>query len=191
MSEQSGELCWLVDASVLINLLCMPCPGKVLAALKAPVVSTPMVLGEILRVEGRGRAEPPIELALSFLSEVQLSEEELERFGGLVSASPPDALDDGEASVLAVAASRGWPCLIDERKATRLAAAQIPPVVTLSTAALLQRAAPTLTDAELLACLTSALRDARMRVPHEHYAWVVERIGVDKLPMFPSLKQRR
>ena len=122
----------------------------------------------------------------------RLTEEELERFGALVSASPPDALDDGEASVLAVAASRGWPCLIDERKATRLAAAQRPPVVTLSTVALLRRAAGlTLTEAETLVCLTDALRDARMRVAHEHYDWVVERIGAEYLGMFPSLKQRR
>ncbi|MBK7755153.1 MAG: hypothetical protein IPI35_01810 [Deltaproteobacteria bacterium] len=132
MSEQSGELCWLVDASVLINLLCMPCPEKVLAALQAPVVATPMVLGETRRVEAAATA-PRSSGPAAFLSEVRLTEEELERFGALVSASPPDALDDGEASVLAVAASRGWPCLIDERKATRLAAAQRPPVVTLST----------------------------------------------------------
>ncbi|MBK9366366.1 MAG: hypothetical protein IPN01_08580 [Deltaproteobacteria bacterium] len=118
MSEQSGELCWLVDASVLINLLCMPCPEKVLAALQAPVVATPMVLGETRRAPGRGDLVPPAERSRAFVSEVRLTEEELERFGALVSASPPDALDDGEASVLAVAASRGWPCLIDERKAT-------------------------------------------------------------------------
>jgi predicted nucleic acid-binding protein len=191
MSDLSRESCWLADASVLINLLCMPCPGKVLAALKAPVVSTPIVLRELRRLDGRGHGQPPLELARAFLAEVQLSEEELERFGALVSASPPDALDDGEASVLAVAASRGWSCLIDERKATRLAAARVPPVETLSTAALLRRAAPTLTEVEVLACLTGALRDARMRVPHEHYAWVVERIGADQLSMFPSLKQRR
>ena len=191
MSERSGELCWLVDASVLINLLCMPCPEKVLAALQAPVVATPMVLGETRRAPGRGDLAPPAERSRAFVSEVRLTEEELERFGALVSASPPDALDDGEASVLAVAASRGWSCLIDERKATRLAAARVPPVETLSTAALLRRAAPTLTEVEVLACLTGALRDARMRVPHEHYAWVVERIGADQLSMFPSLKQRR
>ena len=192
MSEQSGELCWLVDASVLINLLCMPCPEKVLAALQAPVVATPMVLGETQRAPGRGDLAPPADRARAFVSEVRLTEEELERFGALVSASPPDALDDGEASVLAVAASRGWPCLIDERKATRLAAAQCPPVVTLSTVALLRRAAGlTLTEAETLVCLTDALRDARMRVAHEHYDWVVERIGVEYLGMFPSLKQRR
>ena len=192
MSERSGELCWLVDASVLINLLCMPCPEKVLAALQAPVVATPMVLGETRRAPGRGDLAPPAERSRAFVSEVRLTEEELERFGALVSASPPDALDDGEASVLAVAASRGWPCLIDERKATRLAAAQRPPVVTLSTVALLRRAAGlTLTEAETLACLTDALRDARMRVAHEHYDWVVERIGAEYLGMFPSLKQRR
>ncbi|MBK9644543.1 MAG: hypothetical protein IPO67_05235 [Deltaproteobacteria bacterium] len=168
MSERSGELCWLVDASVLINLLCMPCPEKVLAALQAPVVATPMVLGRRAWAgERSGR-------------------------GGWGAAGLERCPSVEGASVLAVAASRGWPCLIDERKATRLAAAQRPPVVTLSTVALLRRAAGlTLTEAETLACLTDALRDARMRVAHEHYDWVVERIGAEYLGMFPSLKQRR
>jgi predicted nucleic acid-binding protein len=190
MSESSVAPCWLADTSALINLLCMPCPERVLACLHAGVAATPMVLRELRRLEGRGDAQPAVERARSVLRETTLTDDELERFAALVGAAPPDALDDGEASVLAVAASRGWPCLIDERKATRLAAALRPPVVTLSTVALLRRAAPTLTEVELIACLTAALRDARMRVPYEHHAWVVERIGVDQLPMFPSLRQR-
>ena len=45
---------------------------------------------------------------------------ELDLFLGIVGAPAADALGDGEAAAIAMAVSRGWDLVIDDRKARRI-----------------------------------------------------------------------
>lgn len=179
---------WVVDASVAINLLSMPDPGRLLGLLGAPCVIPDVAAREVRRLNypARRGSDPLVEVA-RLLSIVDLSDDELNTFGDLVGADRPDDLDDGEAAVLAVAVHRGGACMLDERKCIRIASGRVPPVTTKTTMDLLRWAAGTGVDTAQ--SILDALRFARMRIPAEHAAWVVDVIGTERAAEFPSLSR--
>lgn len=183
---------WVVDASVAINLLSMPDPARLLDLLGAPCVIPDVAAREVRRLNypPRRGADPSTEVA-RLLTIVELSADELDTFGDLVGAARPNDLDDGEAAVLAVAVHRGGACVLDERKCIRIASGRVPPITTRTTVDLLRWAAGAGLDAMSTAqSVADALRFARMRVPAEHVAWVLEVIGAERALDFPSLRRQ-
>ena len=113
-----------LDACVLINLVASGIELEELAAATRSIFCITKVVaretfslypGEagaqrtLVNVEGLIRARH-LEMAV-------LDDEEVDVFVSLAAE-----LDDGEASVIAVAAARGWPVLTDDRRASRVAA---------------------------------------------------------------------
>lgn len=183
---------WVLDASVVINLLSTPYPERIIAALGAPCAMPEIAAREVKRLEHpsrRGRV--PFEEVRGIVEVFDLEDAEWELFGELVSAPSPDDLDDGEAAVLALAAKRGGACLIDERKCTRVAGTLKPPVPCRTTVDVLRWCTrQSFSDDEIARCVEDALQFGRMRVVPEHDAWVRQIIGVERAMQFPSLRQR-
>ena len=170
---------WVLDASVVINLLATATPGLLLGTLGVPCVVPEVAVREIRRLEhpSRRAADPRREVERLLAVETR-SPEGWETFSRLTGAPRPDDLGDGESAVLALAIHGGGACLLDDRKCVRIARARVPPVPSRSTVDLLAwalaRGVPT---QEVAGAAYDALRYARMRVPAAHGAWVAGLLG--------------
>jgi predicted nucleic acid-binding protein len=191
LSEASELL--VADTSVAINLNATGCAARVMAALPYRIVIVDSVQAELEYGRQRGRNDADRTAALvaaGHLKIVQLGENALDVFGGLVVGSAAETLDDGEAATLAHAVETSGVAVIDERKALRIAAVRYPKLVTASTMDLLGH--PCVCDAlgegALADALFFALRDARMRIFPPHTEWAVKLIGAERAAQCPSLK---
>jgi predicted nucleic acid-binding protein len=182
---------WVLDASVIINLLSMSDPARIVNSLGAPCIVPDIAAREILRIEHPSRKNnDPLEEVRKIVEIVELKDAEWELFGELVGAVSPHDLDDGEAAVLALTALRGGACLLDERKCIRIARARVPPVASKTTVDVLHWCASNgFSRAEITECVVDALRYGRMRVPAEHYQWVRAVVGAEHVLEFPSMRR--
>jgi predicted nucleic acid-binding protein len=165
----SGEA--ILDASVIINLLGTKEPSVVLKALGHRSLVEQRTLREVRRHPIPGL---PVEAVLAdlksldLIEEVRMTEQEYEVY--LTYVSPPlgTRLDDGESAALAIS-PRGACVVIDERKARRRAASEIPSLVVVSTLRLVltsaHRAGWTIARARHL--VEQAIQHSRMAVPRE------------------------
>lgn len=184
----------IADASVWINLIATERAHVVLRATPVPLRITDVALAELERgrLKGRQAADEMAALLHMGLTEVvALADEDEALFLSLVSGTAADTLDDGEAATLACAHRLGVSALIDEKKATQIAARRFETLQVLSTVDLLLspevRAA---CGSDLGDALFGALTGARMRVPDHHADEVVRVVGVERARSCNSLPAR-
>ena len=172
----------VADASVWINLAATGEANRILQALPRPLAITDVALGELERGRPKGRRaadEVAALLHMGLMHIVPLATEDEPLFLSLVAGPASETLDDGEAATLACAARLGAGAVIDERKATSLAARRLADMAVCCTCDLVlgpdvRRA---LSSAELANAVFAALTDARMRVPDGHAVAVVDLVG--------------
>ena len=161
----------VLDASVIINLLGCGEPARVLSALGYPCIVETRTLREIRRHPEPGRSHETILQDLvsrELLVVVRMTDEEYENYLGYVQGPLASRLDDGESAAIALA-GRGACLILDERKARRRVATELPEVSVRSSLQLM------LTSAcrggwkleEARDCVQMAIRHARMGVPRE------------------------
>lgn len=184
----------IFDASVLINLAVTGHCLAIFDSLNSKCLVSQQVLNELGgQTKDYGSRKDVINelIDCNILSVVHLDDKEAAYFIGFVSADDADALDDGEASTLALARSRKAVAVIDEKKGTRIAAQSNPPIMTSSTVDLLywvsSNNACGLPIAEII---VKSLVQSRMRVPPEHERWILSLIPEEMVPRCTSLKQR-
>ncbi|WP_375268600.1 PIN domain-containing protein, partial [Phenylobacterium sp.] len=115
----------IADASVWINIVATGEAHRILQALPRPLAITDVALDELERgrLKGRRAAEEVAALLRrGALQVVALSAEDEPLFLSLVAGTASETLDDGEAATLACGLRLGTGVVIDERKATSLAA---------------------------------------------------------------------
>lgn len=192
LSDRPSAL--VLDASVVINILACGDTQSLLRAMGCDMVIPQQVVEEILHnpsssESGANALSSLIDLGL--MRRHGLSENYYAVFVDLVGAEPPDGLGDGEAATIATAEELGCACVIDERKATRIALGRRPDLHVLCTVDLF--CAPFVRTRfareELASLVHQALFNARMRVPHRYRTWVVDLIGRDAAESCVSLRR--
>lgn len=169
----------VLDTSVLINLHACQRGPEILASIPNSIIVSHIVAGELDHETSRRNGEKAFLGALSAsgnVTLVDLSEQELELFFELTSASP--SLDDGEAATIAIAKARGLLPVIDERKGRSRAKENlgVEPAWSLD---LLRHPGTVAALGESLSveALYLALRDGRMRIPPDSVQQVISIIG--------------
>jgi predicted nucleic acid-binding protein len=185
---------YVLDASVVINLLGSGVADRVLTALDGRRVVPDVTSGEVLRhpltSSGRGdHLEPYIRAGL--VERVELLPTALATFMRLVGAESPDDLGDGESAAIALAQELGLSIALDDTKARRIVREQFSLLQMVTTVELfaLPSVAAAL-GADLADAVFSALVNARMRVTIENEPWVLLLLG-DRASSCASLKKRR
>lgn len=185
----------IADASVWINLVATGCAGRVLQSLAWPLVITDVAFGELDRGRSKGRqaaAEVMALIRMDLAQVIPLEAADEPLYLSLVSGAASETLDDGEASTLACALRMKACALIDERKATRLAAQRFAHLDVRSTTDLLlaPEVRGAFADSELGDALFCALTGARMHVPDHHAAEVLRILGAERAAHCHSLSAR-
>ncbi len=166
---ESGGL--VLDTSVWINLLATEAMEAILGALAVPCYAPEQVVTEIRRHPATSTTFPaedhPLRQMSPRVSILSLEGEELDLFLKIVGAPAGEALGDGEAAAIAVAASRGLDLVIDDRKARRILRERFSQVPTHWTVDLLQaRSVVAALGRPLIdEYFAKALRFGRMHVP--------------------------
>ncbi|HZL00314.1 MAG TPA: PIN domain-containing protein [Caulobacteraceae bacterium] len=165
----SGGL--VLDTSVWINLLATEAIEAILGALAVPCHAPEQVVAELRRHPVSGAAFHPERHPLRAMAPavviLSLEGPELDLFLEIVGAPAVDALGDGEAAAIAVAALRGLDLVIDDRKARRILRDRFSTVRTWWTVDLLRagRVIASLGRARAEDCFEKARRFGRMHVP--------------------------
>ncbi len=172
----------VADASVWINLAATGCADRILGFYGAALEITHTALSELEggRLKGRQAADEVAALLHVGLTQVvDLDPEDEDLFLSLVAGDAAQTLDDGEAATLVHAHRVRTMALIDERKATALAAVRFPDLMIASTVDLLFDPAVRngLGEAGLGDALYGALADAKMRVAAHHVDEVIAYVG--------------
>ena len=184
----------IADASVWINLIATERAHVILRATPVPLRITDVALAELERGRSKGRQaadEMAALLHMGLTDVVALAAEDEALFVSLVSGAAAETLDDGEAATLACAHRLGVCALIDERKATQIAARRFETLEVLSTVDLLL--SPEVRNAcgeDLGDVLFGALTGARMRVPDHHAEEIVRVVGAERAMSCHSLPAR-
>ncbi|OJU40900.1 MAG: hypothetical protein BGN99_14065 [Alphaproteobacteria bacterium 65-37] len=185
----------VADASVWINLAATGGADWILKAIPCPVVITDVALSELERGRSKGRQAAHevtglISMGLTQVVALDAADEAL--FLSLVSGAASETLDDGEAATLAYAERLGACAVIDERKATNLAARRLPNLEVRATSDLLLRpeVRNTFGEAVLAEAVFAALTGARMRVPERHVEAIVGLLGDVRAALCHSLPAR-
>lgn len=113
----------VLDTSVWINLLATEALGPILAGIGVSCYAPEQVVAELKRHPVTGRALPldahPLRMD-PLIKVAVLDPKEVDLFLEIVGASASDALGDGEAAAIAVAASRNLELVVDDKKARRV-----------------------------------------------------------------------
>ena len=114
----------VLDTSVWINLLATESIESILGALSVPCYAPEQVVSEVRRHPSTGATflmeEHPLRRISPNVSILSLEGKELDLFLEIVGAPASDALGDGEAAAIAIAASRGLDLIVDDRKARQI-----------------------------------------------------------------------
>jgi predicted nucleic acid-binding protein len=162
----------VLDTSVWINLLATEAIDAILAALAVPCHAPEQVVGELRRHPVTGMTFPvddhPLCQMSPWISVLALNDTELDLFLKIVGAPASDALGDGEAAAIAIAASRGLDLVVDHRKARRILRQRFGHVRTFWTVDLLQARSVVakLGRPSVDKSFARALQFGRMHVPH-------------------------
>jgi predicted nucleic acid-binding protein len=161
----------VLDTSVWLNLMATEAMGTILDALAVPCYAPEQVVTEIRRHPGTSTTFPagsyPLRLMSPRVSILSLENDELDLFLEIVGAAAGEALGDGEAAAIAVAASRGLDLVIDDRKARRILRERFSRVRTYWTVDLFRESAVVggLGGPRVEEYFAKALRIGRMHVP--------------------------
>jgi len=183
------------DASFWINVVATKRVERLLRAISASPTITDVAFAELERGRSKGRVAVEVVASLvqaGTVNVVRCAPEDEEVFTSLIVGSATETLDDGEAATLVCAARAGFTAVIDERKATSIAAIRFPELQVLSTVDLLlgARVRAIVGQAELAGAIFDALTGARMRVPRQHLDGVVELLGPERISVCQSLPSR-
>ncbi len=185
---------FVLDSSVVINLLATGYAANILRALAVPIVVTDYVVGEIESGSPNGGPESRLLnelIANQVVRMAQLEEPALQLFFGLASGSVSESLGDGEAATLAFAYGSDSSAIIDEKKATRVAGERFDTLRLATTIDLL--AHPNVRSAlghtALADATLQALRLARMQVREHQFDWVAGLIGLENVSSCTSLRR--
>lgn len=170
MPDPAASSGLVLDTSPWINLLATEMIEPILDALMVPCHAPEQIIAETKRHPVTGEtleaAGHPLR-KMARVSVVALDRDELELFLDIVGAPAVDALGDGEAACIAVAASRGLDLVMDDRKARRIVRERFAQVRTWWTVDLLEaRSVVTaLGRQQADECSARARRFGRMHVP--------------------------
>jgi predicted nucleic acid-binding protein len=173
MPDPAQSVGLVLDASVWINLLATDAMEAILGALAVPCYAPDQVVAEVTRHPATGATFPagrhPLRLMSPLVSILSLEGRELDLFLEIVGAPSGDALGDGEAAAISVAASRGLDLIVDDRKARRILKERFSQLSIYWTVDLLR--APSVVAAlgrsHADACFARACRIGRMHVPRK------------------------
>jgi len=184
----------VVDTSTIINLIATGSVRAIVSALPNRMVVADVVLQELEagRRRGRDACDRVKELVESgLLDVVELGEDAMPLFEGLVIGPAISTLDDGEAATIAYAVAHAGTALIDERKATRISTERYPELRIACTVDILmhQNVQRQLGPDLLSDAVFKALRDGRMGVTRQHLEWILALIG-EKAALCSSLPRR-
>jgi predicted nucleic acid-binding protein len=161
----------VLDTGVWLNLMATEAMGTILDALAVPCYAPEQVETEIRRHPGTRTTflagNHPLRQMSPRVSILSLENEELDLFLEIVGAPSRDALGDGEAAAIVVAASRGLDLVIDDRKARRILRERFSQVRTYWTVDLFRASAvvTALGRTQVEEYFTKAVRIGRMHVP--------------------------
>ena len=184
----------VLDTSVLINLHACTFGERVLAAIVNDIVVSDIVAEELEHETSRNSGDHSFLhslIARGKVSVTGMADAEYELFATL--AAGFRSLDDGEAATIAIAASRGFRAVIDERKGRARAAALMTGEEPGWSLDLLRHPSVLQALDELQAsdAVYLALRHGRMRIPAQYGEYVVGLIGRERAlecPCLPNFK---
>jgi predicted nucleic acid-binding protein len=171
MPDPAESVGLVLDTSVWINLLATEAMEAILRALAVPCYAPEQVVTEIRRHPVTGAVFPmeshPLRQMSPTVSILSLEGNELDLFLEIVGAPFGDALGDGEAAAIVVAASRGLDLIIDDRKARRIGRERFSQLRIYWTVDLLRASsvAAALGRPRVDECFARACRFGRMHVP--------------------------
>lgn len=182
----------VVDASVVINLNATGYAPEIIRAFPNQVVVTDSAIAELASGvrNGHGDAQKLQELIDSgVVQAVTVGETCIHIYESLIDGNALSTLDDGEAATIAYAYEVHGIAMIDERKARRLCAERFPDLPVFLTVDLLLHdlTVQALGRTEQIESIYRALSIARMRVPPERMALVVQIIGDERAKVCSSL----
>jgi predicted nucleic acid-binding protein len=182
----------VADASVIINLNATQCAAEILRSLPQRLAVVEVVCSELEEGRGRGRqdADRLQELvAANLIDVVRLGDIGDALFERLVVGPAISTVDDGEAATIAYAVENTLRVAIDDAKALRICREHFATVPRQCSVEIFQDAAVAerLGHDKLSHAVRNAMQVARMRVPPEHIAWVVELIGEEATRSCSSL----
>lgn len=175
----------VVDASVVINLNATTHASKIITALPSQMAITDNAIAELVHGANSGYSDARQLQELidtGFMQPLSLGKAGIDVYESLIEGSAYRTLDDGEAATIACAYERSGIAMIDERKARRLCSESYPSLQVISTVELLvhESIAHALGPEAQVESIYKALTIARMRVPPEHLALVVNMIGRER-----------
>lgn len=182
----------IIDASGLINLRASTHGERILSIIPNEIIVAQTVEGELNKPTSHANGDQVFLerlVARRIATITDFTDEEFELFGRLISD-----IDDGEAATIAIAATRKFLAVIDDKKGRTKANIHLKadPAWTLD---LLRHPAilAELGDTDANEALYLALRDGRMRIPLERADEVIALIGEDRArecKCLPSYKAR-
>ena len=172
MPDPAASSGLVLDTSPWINLLATEMIEPILDSLMVPCHAPEQVIAETRRHPITGETLEAVGHPLRKMprvSIVALEKAELGLFLDIVGAPAVDALGDGEAACIAVAASRGLDLVMDDRKARRIARERFPQVRAWWTVDLLQARSVVTALGRQRAdeCFARAKSFGRMHVPRK------------------------
>lgn len=188
------------DTSTVINLNATGCAREIVSAIPNKLVVVDVVSGELDEGRRRGRQDADLldQLVVSGLVEVvKLDNACTLHFEKLVVGPAAFTLDDGEAATIAYAVGHKGIAVIDERKATRIAAEKFAKLRVGCTVDILAhpKVQKCLGKTMLADAVFNALYHGRMGVFQHHVEWVVGLIGTDRasecISLPSSIRQRQ
>lgn len=171
----------VLDTSVLINLHACKYGERILAAIPNDILVPEIVAGELEHETSRRNGEHGFLYSLvanGTVTLAPLTEAEYEIFYELTSIAP--SLDDGEAATIAVAATRNFLAVIDEKRGRARVLAKARAACWSLDIFRHPAALATLGDQSAIDALYLALRDGRMRIPPESADSVIGIIGIER-----------
>ena len=184
----------VLDASVIINVLGSGVGERVLSALSTRLIVADVTSREIVRnpLSISDRTNPIEAFAARRLLERRAVDgEALQTFIGLVGATPPDDLGDGESGAIALAKHLDLAVALDDGKARRICRNRFPNVEIVASAEIFAHAnVAAALGTSLADAVHGAMLHARMRVLPEHREWVASVLG-ERADAFPVLRKAR
>lgn len=191
LSSLSDTLTPIVpDTSVLINLHACSFGERVLCSIPNEIVVPEIVIAELDHETSHANGENDFIQNLishNFIKVVPLDDAAYRIFEALITS--PCSLDDGEAAAIAIAATRGFVPVIDERKGRAQAEAVMHGQSAAWSLDLLVHPAVQagLPDGAYVEAVYMALSEGRMRIDEERCDAVVALIGVERAIRCTSL----
>lgn len=195
-----GQASIVADTSVLINLERSGIGKKIVQLIDNPFVVTEGVADEVGGKQGKfyesSRLFMEGLLAAKLLEVISLSDKEIEVSQRLTRME--NGLEEGEATTISVAKSRGYIPIIDEKRGREHAFNELGNIIVgRSMDVLLHRKVrSTIADSSIVEAVYLALRDAKMNISSNDLNFVIELIGKDRarncvsLPGYKNLMKK-